>query len=568
MWKESVRVHPLDVSPPLSVSGSTSDVDHGSVSDRSFLVHSAFSIDTDEIHTLKEHRLVPAAIRAVLSSVPRLQRLELTYTRGNRGLFRFPSWFADRGSGLVLESRFGCSDKGLCQEDLNVLANIIARLIGCSASSILSRKSFAWYEKDHGAMVGYSTQDFPCVESIAQWMKLLPCGGHQGLSGFMKSLRMLELPYHSLRMILDREKGVRIEVSAVVHKNEPLELLRRGDGLLKSRKPRRFLVERPVEQILKYLQNDDWKVIQCPLVTDSELYLLDQGFLLFDDHQQQGGGAIDIDNSIRNQLVQFDIANGVRTSKREPGNALLGTFISYIRAVGNRFHENAEDSIAVQRVFVRQVMPWEIVCSRTSFALRDIQSNAMIEPRALSWIPSKPREHAGILEVSFDMPQMRNNTWTVSLEVDIERSILSVFDYPADISRGIDIPAPLVCVGPQEPGFTVGELASHARGCDVLLAGQNTLVQLPIPDASMPFNVACFTATLLSLIFGSILSMILWNKSELESFKSAKASPRARIRRLALVLILGGGTLLYVDPSYHAYAESFIEKVKADIFNM
>jgi GPI-anchor transamidase subunit T len=561
MWKEDVRVHPLVTSSPLP----TSSLNSGTASDRSFLVQSTFFID--QKYGTDKDRLVPVAIRSLLSSVSSLQRLELTYTRGNRGLFRFPAWSIDRGSGLGLESRFQGSD--VPSRDLTVLSNSIARLIGCSASSILDRKTFAWYDVHGGKeamMVGYSTQDFPCVESIAQWMKLLPCGGQQGLSGFVKSLRMLELPYHSLRMILDPEKGVTIEVSAIVHKNEASLYLKDNDSLLRSRKPMPSEHVSSVGQILRYLQNDDWNMVACPVVKESEVLVSARDpresatrYSPFGKDENEDSLEKRREISRTKPCIQAEVSNGIQKNKNKPENALLGTLVSYIRT--ERDVIEYDDNMNQNRVFVRHVIPWEIVCSRRSLVIYDIQGNTIIQPNSFFWLPPKPREHAGILEVNFDLPPMRNNSNIVSIELDIERTILSVFDYPADMSRGVDIPAPLVCVGPKGPTkVPMGDITSHE--CEVLVAGQNTLVQLPIPDASMPFNVACFTATLLSLIFGSVISMILWNKSELKIFKASRASPKARIQRLIFIMILGGGVLLYLDPSYQAFADSYISQLR------
>ena len=565
MWKEDVRVHPLEVSPPGPASSLASSSDSRAILDRSFLVHSTFSIDIIGIH--EENRLIPAAIRALLSSVSRLQRLELTYTRGNRGLFRFPSWFVDRGSGLGLEARFTGSGNDARTDESTRLANIIARMVGCSASSILDRKTFAWYDIQgiqEELMVGYSTQDFPCVESVAQWIKLLPCSGQQGLSGFVKSLRLLEMPYHSLRMVLDPAKALSIEISAIVHKNEPSEFFKAEGQMLRSRRPRHSGQD---GQLLAYLQNDDWNAVACPVVKTSDLFVSSENPLEpVTRYVPFGGGqnddSADDTTDVLPQLLHVEVSNGIQKRRGEPKNVVLGTLVSYIHAEMIGGDIDSGNSIPQhKRVFIRHVIPWEIVTSSRSFTIRDVEKNTIINPSLFFWLPPKPREHAGILEVSFDMPPMRNNSSIVSVELDVERTVLSVFDYPADVSRGVDIPAPLVCVGSQRlTSVRMGDLASH--DCNVLVAGQNTLFQLPIPDASMPFNVACFTATLLSLIFGSVLSMILWNKSELASFRSLRGSPKARMKRLVFILIFGGGTLLYVDPSYQAYVEPYIAQVK------
>lgn len=68
----------------------------------------------------------------------------------------------------------------------------------------------------------------------------------------------------------------------------------------------------------------------------------------------------------------------------------------------------------------------------------------------------------------------------------------------------------------------------------------------------MPFNVACFTATLLSLLFGAAMPVLLWDNEELKKVQSAKKSLGARLKRLIIALVVGGTALLYLDLSSRA----------------
>lgn len=580
-------MHLLDISPPLSVLAHYGDKEYRGapaehLDGHSFLVHSTFSFTSDRTHGIKENQNVPAVLRYLLSSIERLQRLEVTYTRGNRGSYTFPSWFADRGSGLGVSARFASSADSGETEDLDTMANVIARVIGCSASSILNRKTFGRYrvlDGDDEVMLGYSTQDFPCVESIAQWMKLLPCGGQRGLSGFMKSLRLLELPYHSLRMIIDSRKGIHIEVSAIVHKNQPPTFFpNMKEPLLRSRKPRpsRKADVRPVQELLTYFQSVEQTLQGCQTVEESEVSLSSstpkespRRFVAFGDHQHLEH-SLDASkeqeaNSVLEPVYHVDVSNGIEKRKEEPRNIVLGTLATHIRVEKIQSPQDSATAAHTHRAFMRQLIPWEVACSNSTLVIRDIREND-IATHAMFWLPSKPREHASVLEVSFDMPPMIDDVSTVSVKIDVERTVLSVFDYPPDTSRGIDIPAPLVCIGSKNTKeTTLTGLLSHEEGCDMLVAGQNTLFQLPIPDASMPFNVACFTATVLSLIFGSVMSMILWDKAQLKKFQASKASLRSRVKRMAFVLIFGGTALVYLDPTYQAYVESYIDTFKMSL---
>jgi len=138
-----------------------------------------------------------------------------------------------------------------------------------------------------------------------------------------------------------------------------------------------------------------------------------------------------------------------------------------------------------------------------------------------------------------------------------------VFDYPADMSRGIDVPAPVVRVWRPEPASPLVHRSLLCAGSDhVVAAGQNMLVQLPIPDASMPFNVACFTSTLLSLLFGATMPILLWERDELSEFQTARRSIKARLRRIVLALLVAGAGLAYLDLSSRAMLIDAVSEVQ------
>lgn len=143
----------------------------------------------------------------------------------------------------------------------------------------------------------------------------------------------------------------------------------------------------------------------------------------------------------------------------------------------------------------------------------------------------------------------------VKLSVDYSVAFVGVFDLPPDASRGIDIPPavatllPPACAnastllpGQQQLGSSssAGSAAdvassqppllrrlSAASGCMPVqqysgsaggwggaagasgATGGGAVVPLPIPDLSMPFNVICFTSTLLAVVFGGVANVVL-----------------------------------------------------------
>jgi hypothetical protein len=199
-----------------------------------------------------------------------------------------------------------------------------------------------------------------------------------------------------------------------------------------------------------------------------------------------------------------------------------------------------------------------------------------------------PRDSAGAL------PTTMTTSSVVRLEIELERQLLTVFDLPPDASRGIDVPAASITLVPplDEASTTLAGRHPHYRegihgnefstatetGLSTLLKrvlcgqpviatrGDPFLVSLPIPDASMPFNVVCFTSTAVGLTFGSLLSTLLREMGSGES-GSGKCERgfggrtiRQRLKRGAIAVVMAGGAALYLDKSLRREAQALWER--------
>lgn len=134
---------------------------------------------------------------------------------------------------------------------------------------------------------------------------------------------------------------------------------------------------------------------------------------------------------------------------------------------------------------------------------------------------------------------LRQHQLTVSL--GYRAAFVGVFDHATDASRGVDVPPalatllPAACAGSSSCiGGSRWQAAPEGRGgagakvreqptspllerlqrdCGARQAysngGGGSVVPLPIPDFSMPFNVICFTSTLLAVLLGGALNTVL-----------------------------------------------------------
>ena len=563
LWNEDVVLYPLVRRKPGAALETNVEDSHHGKAPQAWLVHGSFRVALgDAMQSLKvdTRQYISSSVDAILSRVrTRGEHVEVTYTRGSRGLYQMPGWFVDRGPGLVIEqSKMG----GENATDVNLLYGLIGRALGCSASSSAVMRT-GWVEdarQEHLYYVGASTQDFPCIESIRQWMSLLPCKGQRGLSGFMKSLRLLQSPYHSIRLVIHDGEHVEVEVSTIVHRERVNHDI---DGLLKSRRHHMKQITY-VKEVIESLVGDQNEFHgTCPVVEASDIYVYIARDRKYVKAPREGDNfdSVSCEGSAwsQNSPYNIEVANGIIW--RSPLTATLSIQVrpedtSQVRGTGIGSYKS---------MAVRQMIPWQVVHDPSSLQIRlgthvvwPQQDHGDASLIHVEWAPTAPRRHAGFLSISMkDLFSIYNNSRStpLSIEFGVERPVLSVFDYPPDVSRGIDIPAPRVTLYGQSDDSLGHWICYHAN--EMTVAGQNVLFQLPIPDASMPFNVACFTATLISLIFGSVIHILLWSKSDLEEIKKNRKSIKARLKRFLIVSVVGFSLLTYLDPSTAAMVEKW-----------
>lgn len=124
----------------------------------------------------------------------------------------------------------------------------------------------------------------------------------------------------------------------------------------------------------------------------------------------------------------------------------------------------------------------------------------------------------------------------LTVSVGYRAAFVGVFDHAPDASRGVDVPPalatllPPACAGgsggsDQQAATRSGGSAGAGAQAGVPLlerlrrdcgarqgysnGGGGGVVPLPIPDFSMPFNVICFTSTLLAVLLGGATNTVL-----------------------------------------------------------
>lgn len=98
----------------------------------------------------------------------------------------------------------------------------------------------------------------------------------------------------------------------------------------------------------------------------------------------------------------------------------------------------------------------------------------------MNYTQSHSRGRPTVIEAHLLIP--KNST--TRLILDIDKAYMRYTDYPPDSHRGFDVPSGVVLVKP-----TIGEEGEGSRVCTT-----STLLDMPTPDFSMPYNVIILTS--------------------------------------------------------------------------
>jgi hypothetical protein len=156
----------------------------------------------------------------------------------------------------------------------------------------------------------------------------------------------------------------------------------------------------------------------------------------------------------------------------------------------------------------------------------------------------------------------------IDLSVQVTKKLLSIFDQTPDASRGVDIPAALVTLANVPIGIRslqhdlqLVHLVSLLENTTVNVARRTVplLVNLPIADASMPFNVVSFTCTLIALSFSSTVGMLLNPSKKSNDVKKTPFKPK--LRRAFLILLVIVTLAVYLDPELQRKVDGWTQSV-------
>ncbi|TNY17502.1 GPI transamidase component PIG-T [Rhodotorula diobovata] len=359
-----------------------------------------------------------------------------------------------------------------------------------------------------------------CTESLTPFLSLLPCASHAGLTSLLNPHRLFDGEWTLIGINFAKEEAeetakIELEVGSV---QDPV----RRDRLTGQMGRREFSLHSLFDRTLSNA---------CPVANASTIELIvpthsispfsiepdrarvlqtveGRDVAIWDVQQALESAALDVrvtwpgenvfQHPLRSKLpvpplTVRRITHGVGVERGRIGVELV-----------NNLDEEAQ-------VVWGETWPWWL---RTYLSTLEVtvDGNASSDlVTALDYVPSIARKRPTSLQALLRVPRRS----TARLLVAYETASLWYTEYPSDANRGFAVPgAAVTLLSPVDPnGADEGASSSRGRGFfaergrpRLRLNTPTTLISLPTPDFSMPYNVIILTSTVVALFFGSVMN--------------------------------------------------------------
>ncbi|CAK8695565.1 unnamed protein product [Clavelina lepadiformis] len=324
-----------------------------------------------------------------------------------------------------------------------------------------------------------------CTENLTPWMKLLPCGSKAGPGALLNPSQLHHSKFLSigLHFLHDCSEGgscerrhVKLEQHiSVVYDLRTLNLMPNFSllSLFKKRvKPACPLSSRSVLMV---------RVIEgatiSPALTESV-----GGFSVLNLHRLKSDSNVQV-KGLKTPGVTTKLNHGVTNHCYLTGIGLEGGFVCSIVN-----HNNREIPI----IFF-QVVPWFLHTQVHTLKVVSRQ-NDIISPAWISYTPGKIRESPNIMELIVRLP----SDSITELSFHFTKGFMTWIEHPPDANHGFYISPAVITTKTNDLN-----ISKELHGSVQHIYSEAILVNIPVPDFSMPYNVICLVCTVLAISFGS-----------------------------------------------------------------
>lgn len=470
-------------------------------------VHTALSFEMHADNASLHHfGLLPRALLQPVASLG-VRDMQLTL---NKGRWRYDRW----GSPAIAGATEGVASGAEVWASLapgaashvqrwRVLTSSLASLFCASLDGVDDKTTVAPLHNYFGASVAendtlvhaYLPSEALCTENIAPLLQLLPCKGGAGLASLIRTHSVLRTDFHGVSVAVRHDDAsgwrVTLEMQAVIAQ---------GKLTLAS------LFGRAIERT-------------CPLATESKVRLVG---LVPDDEDDELQSEFDTASLLGHDLH----VTGAHMAPLPPSplvatRAVLGA--DQERNTVKLVLRNNLRSETLRVLYYDQVAPFVLPLLHTLRADAAVDAyddgdevvhyrDDVAEPHVLSMYYDPPvlRERTGMLELELRVPASSTLTVTYTLA----KQMLHYEEHVPDPHRGRDLPPALFVPlgrGAAAPGgarpWPVVAWSAPAQAQRIYTPPG--LVDVAMPDFSMPYNVILFYSTYVALFFGNMLNLIM-----------------------------------------------------------
>ncbi|CDR47941.1 CYFA0S40e00166g1_1 [Cyberlindnera fabianii] len=354
-----------------------------------------------------------------------------------------------------------------------------------------------------------------CTENLTPFMKFIPTRGKAGLASLLDGHRIFESEWHMMSIDIETQcsedqickLGMKQQIDAVV---DVTRALRRKKSQIPKPDQGSDLIcdpSKPMDnfQCFPINQKDDMAYSLSDIFGRS----INGGSLLSEKPSRvcvhapeewsvflsigssnygTGDNCFDIKNVLEHD-VHLDTRASANVNEPKPvpvsvSRSLTG-YGQDTGGVRTVFKNNLKDDI---HFVYLETLPWFMRIYLHTLTVSGIEDTDNII-RSIFYQPEEDRKRPTHLELEIVIPAESS----IVISYSFDKSLLLIAEYPPDANHGFSIePGTLKVVSP-----VIYELRTSPA-----------LLTLPTPDFSMPYNVIIFTATVMSLSFGTFFNLL------------------------------------------------------------
>ncbi|GAA5954935.1 hypothetical protein JCM21900_005940 [Sporobolomyces salmonicolor] len=349
-----------------------------------------------------------------------------------------------------------------------------------------------------------------CTESLTPFLSLLPCASHAGLSSLLNPHRLFDGEWTLLDVKVARfEESIKAQLG-VGSVADPV----RRDRLSGQLGRREFSLSSLYDRTLSKA---------CPVAASSRVELVVPSDSV-NPFSIEPSVAREMRKDGERALAVWETATALNTSTLDvrmtwPGEnpfryprhsslplpplatrRLLTGYGQERGRIGIEVANNLEREAEVVWV---ETWPWWVRGFVSSLEAKVNGSASSDIIADLDYTPPILRARPTTLQVLLRLPPRS----ACQLTLAYESSTLWYTEYPSDANRGFAVPGAIVVLLSPSPANSSAPFSPLTHRQPLLkLHTPTTLISLPLPDFSMPYNVIILTSTLIALFFGSVMN--------------------------------------------------------------